>query len=156
LMIAEVVVRGGWVRCPFCRLLLDFCLLRCTRLGPSRLECPRCNHLLISHRKEWAEMTWSERWAFVWDSLLYAVSVSVVGFVVVLFLFPRLSLGYLLVNEVLFGFVPLAFAGSVVGVQLTRLLNSYSRSRYAPREASRPTFWSMDFHMQSKFLFLIL
>src|SRR5438046_1094284 len=76
-IIAQVVVRGGWVRCPFCRVLLDFCPIRCSCLGPSRLECPQCSRVLLSHRKEWADTPWKERGGFVWLSLGYLVVVAV-------------------------------------------------------------------------------
>jgi hypothetical protein len=155
LLIAQVVARAGFVRCPFCRVLLDYCPFRCSCLGPSRLECPRCGRVLISHRKEWAHLSGAERWELLWITLGYLAGVCLVGFTTASATFRAWGMPFQL-WENLGGLCVLGFAVAVVAVQAIRIFNSRFRSRFPDREPYRPAWYSLDFNIRWKLLLLII
>jgi hypothetical protein len=66
---------GAWVQgqvhCPYCLKLIETTLIGLsTLLGPSLLQCRRCERLLVSHRREWRDRSAAARWWYVLVSLV--------------------------------------------------------------------------------------
>jgi hypothetical protein len=153
LLVAQVVVRAGFVRCPFCRVLLEYCLGRCTLLGPSRVECPRCGRMLRSHRKEWAEMSGGERGNFLWLSFAFTLLCTFLGFIIGLTTLDARNVRRVYEDS---AWLILGFPVTIIAVQAIRLLNSYTRARFPGGVPQRPTWWSLDFNLRWKLLPLMI
>jgi hypothetical protein len=149
----EVVVRGGgFVRCPCCRALLEFCVWGYSGLGPSTVQCPHCEEVCLSHRRNWAEMAWRERFQYVWLSFAYMGAAALSGFFA-----TTLACNVYLIHSPLVEMPAMAaafWALFVAGIQIYRLLRSLSHTRCNSRQPGIPSLLNPDFGLQWKLLVL--
>jgi hypothetical protein len=146
--VPEAVVRGGRVGCPFCRGRVDTCLVGFSRLGPSLLKCHRCGEVMLSHRREWAEMSRRDRFGFVWATLGYAMLSLITGYFMAFVTGSRGTALLALIWMILFS--PVA----VFGIQSARVVRSLHRTRSGRAAPQSTGFWTLDLGMQWKFLLL--
>jgi hypothetical protein len=149
--VPQAVARGGrWVACPYCRGRIEICLWGYSGLGPSLLECHRCGEVMLSHRREWAEMTWQDRLGYVWMSLIYAG----------LSLFTGGLAGYASWGDrrplptVARTWLLLLSPVAVFSVQTFRVLRSMYRTRRGRPTPHSTSLCSLDLGLQWKFVFL--
>ena len=148
------IVFGGVIAsCPRCGKVLDLGIRIYGGLGPSLIECPRCDGVTLSHRQEWADMTWIARLRFICLSFYYVLFGAISGFILATLAYqwdgvqirreadlPQAS--------------ALFWAVFVAGAQIYRILRSRSRTRCDSRQSDRPTLLNPDFGLQWKLIVL--
>jgi hypothetical protein len=144
-----LVYLGLMANCRCCGKVLDLGLWISGGLGPTLIECPRCHAIAHSHRHEWADMSWSERVAYLLASALYVV----VTLAIVAASLGPLRYGVPGVPAYLF---PYLWAGTVIPLQMLRIRNSLARTATFPRIPRRAFLGSLDLGIQWKFLVFVL
>jgi hypothetical protein len=148
--VPEAVVRGGRVACPFCRGRVEICLSGYSGLGPSLLKCHRCGEVMISHRREWAELGWRVRLNYVGISLVYAMVSLMTGLMIGGASWPNSSPS----THIAFRWLLVGSPIAVIAIQTVRVFQSLSRTRWGPGVPRSTGFWTLDLGMQWKFLLL--
>lgn len=142
---------GAWwafeVRCPFCLWLIEtFPTGVSSFLGPSLLQCRRCDRLLLSHRREWRERGAIAKAWYVVVSLIY-VAGSIALMFVATYILCGLARGSLLWLQVS---AAALWGMTVAGLQIARVSQSRWRQRGPAPQAHRPGIWSLDFFLSHK------
>jgi hypothetical protein len=146
---------GGWLQahfhCPYCLNFIESPWPLggvSTYLGPSLLQCRRCDRLLLSHRREWCDLSAAARAWYVAVSLAYIAVCSAVAFF-------STHLACAIVGAPA-GWRPAAAAAfwgtAVAGLQICRIARSLRRTQGPARQAHRPWFWSLDLFVPQKVL----
>ena len=98
-------------------------------------------------------MSGGERGNFLWLSFVFSAFFTFLGFMVGLTTFQQWDV-HLMYKDL--GWLTLGFPVSIVVVQLIRLLNSHTRTRFPGSAPQRPKWWSPDFNLRWKLLLLMI
>jgi hypothetical protein len=144
---------GSWWRgqlhCPFCLTLVETTLIGLsTQLGPSFLQCRKCNQLLLSHRRDWSDGNGIAKAWYVTLSLFYTAVCAVLASLCTGFACwaAHVAVGWTAV------FAALLCGFAIVSLQVVRVVRSLSRARSAGRMPVRPSFWCLDYYLPQKVL----
>ena len=152
-ILTPLVLGGVIARCQRCGCVLDLGFRIYGGLGPSLIECPGCKAVTLSHRHEWADMSWSARLRFLALSFYYVLFGSLSGFLLAVLAYEWGGFRYQM--QLILPLVwALVWAAVVVGLQGFRLVRSLYRTGQDPRQPCRPSWLNPDFGLQWKFIVL--
>jgi hypothetical protein len=144
------------VHCPYCGDVVEagaLLLLFSTGLGPTLVECVNCRRPLLSHRRDWTDMTTARRLWFVASAIANVLIAAVVGGVLGLVVFR--------VDHVVeaggwaWG-VASVWAFVVAACTFVRLHRSRRRTAALVRQPYRLSMWAFECGLRWKVLMLLL